>query len=144
MGNKGQAARKEELDEWMAEGLKKALTSMKIQKGFVATRIWPLQSTAMDQYMAPSSCYIDPAEENDEDEQDDAEEAGIPGMAEMHQACIPESAGTEVDHIPESQPVDRQFFVQPESDCDVSSGSNNSSEPDGEDSSRQRNLFALP
>ena len=30
MGNKGRAARKEELAEWVAEGLKKALTSMKI------------------------------------------------------------------------------------------------------------------
>ena len=94
--------------------------------------------------MAPSSCYIDPAEENYEDEHNGAEEEGIPGMAKMHQACIPESIGIEVDHIPESQPLDWQFFVQPESDCDVSSGSNSSSEHDGEDSSTRRNLFALP
>ena len=40
--------------------------------------------------------------------------------------------------------MDRQFFVQPEFDCDVSSDSNSSSEPDGEDSSTRRNLFALP
>ena len=94
--------------------------------------------------MALSSCYIDSAEENDEDEDDDAKEEGIPGMVEMHQVYIPESAGIEVDHIPESQPVDLQFFVQPEFDCNVSSGSNNSSEPDSEDSSTRRNLFALP
>ena len=81
MGNKGQTARKEELAEWVAEGLKKALTSTKIQKGFVATGIWPLQSTAMEQYMVPSSCYADSAEESDDDEQDDAEVAGMGGMA---------------------------------------------------------------
>ena len=107
MGNKGQAARKEELAEWVAEGLKKALTSMKIQKGFAATGIWLLQPTAMDQYMAPSSCYIDPSEENIEDEHDDIEVEAVPSIAEVQQACIPESADTELEYIPESQPVDR-------------------------------------
>ena len=141
MGNKGQAARKEELAEWVAEGLKKTLTSTKIQKGFAATGIWPLQSTTMEQYMAPSSCYIDPAEESDEDEQDDAEVAGMGGMAQTHQACVPDSTGTEVDHIPSSQPVDRQFFVQPDFDCNVSSGSNSSSEREEEDSNTCQNLF---
>ena len=144
MGNKGRVARKEELVEWVAEGLKRALTSMKIQKGFAATRIWPLQPIAMDKYMAPSSCYIDPCEENIEDEHDDVEEDAIPDIAEVQEECIPETAPTELEHIPKSQPVDRQFFVQLESDCDLSSDSNTHSEPNGEETNTQRNLFSLP
>ena len=75
---------------------------MKIQKGFAATGIWPLQPTAMDQYIAQSSCYIDPSEENIEDEHDDVEEEALPGVAEVQQVCIPESAGTKLEHIPKS------------------------------------------
>ena len=144
MGNKGQATRKEKLAEWVAEGLKKALTSMKIQKRFAATGIWPLQPTAIDQYMAPSSCYVDPCKENIEDEYDDVEEDAIPGIAEVQEACIPKTASIELEHIPESQPVDRQFFVKPESDCDLSSDSNTESEPDGKETNTRRNLFSLP
>ena len=144
MGNKGRATRKEELAEWVAKGLKKALTSMKIQKGFAATGIWLLQPTAMDKYMAPSSYYIDPCEENIEDEHDDVEEDVIPDITDVQEECILETAPTKLEHIPKSQPVDRQFFVQPESECDLSPDSNTKSEPNEEETSTRRNLFSLP
>ena len=63
--NKGRGARKEDLAEWMGTALKKVLTPIKIMKGFEAIGIWPLQPNAIDKYMAPSTCYIDPCEDEE-------------------------------------------------------------------------------
>ena len=128
--NKGRGARKEELAEWVGTALKKVLTPIKITKGFEATGIWPLQSNAMDKYMAPSTCYIDPCEDEDGD---DVEE----------EVVVSSNAGAE-DLIPETQESPQQYFIQSESDCDDSSGNSRTESEEGPRTMVQRNLFPLP
>ena len=56
VANKGRGAKKEELVEWVAMALRKALTEGRIQKGFVVTGIWPLCHQPWS-----SSCNLVPA-----------------------------------------------------------------------------------
>ena len=53
-----QAASKETLAHWVSLALKKALTPHNIQKGFSATRIYPLNFQAMAKHLAPSEVFI--------------------------------------------------------------------------------------
>jgi hypothetical protein len=47
------------LAKWVSKALERALISKNIQSGFHATRIYPLDSHAMDSKMGPSKVYID-------------------------------------------------------------------------------------
>ena len=128
--NKGRGARKEELAEWVATALKKVLTPIKITKGFEATSIWPLQPNAMEKYMAPSTCYIEPYEDEDGD---DAEE----------EVPVYSNAGAE-DLIPETQESPQQYFILSESNFEDSNGNSSSDSEGGPSTMVQRNLFPLP
>ena len=66
--NKGRGAQKEELAEWVSLELRKALIPKKLMKGLTTTGIWPLRPIAMDSHMKPSSCFVDPREEGNEDD----------------------------------------------------------------------------
>ena len=60
-----QAASKETLAHWVSLALKKALTPHNIQKGFSATKIYPLNSKAMAKHLAPSQVsWVNSAEAN--------------------------------------------------------------------------------
>ena len=80
--------------------------------------------------MAPSTCYIEPCE--DEDGNDAEEEVPV---------CS--NAGAE-DLIPETQESPQQYFIQSESNSDDSNGDSSSDSEGGPSTMVQRNLFPLP
>ena len=69
--------------------MRKALTSTKIMKGFLATGIWPLLPSAMDAYMQPSECYVEPPAEHEEDEDEQVDTNAA--MPEGEEDCILET-----------------------------------------------------
>ena len=87
--NKGKAARKEELAQWVSVGLKTTLTASKIIKGFSTTGIWPLLPSAMDNYMHPSACYVEPSATQEDDEEDQMETDAV--VADGKEESIPET-----------------------------------------------------
>ena len=136
--NKGQTARKEDLVEWMSKGLQKALTVTKITKGFTATGIWPLRPSAMDPYMQPSACYVEPVVQK-EDNASDKEET------------TQENIEATEDFVPETQATEgtgEQYFVDAEvgSDTPSSDSIDTKAGSEGEmtNNATRRNLFPLP
>lgn len=61
LSHKGKSPMKEELAAWVAHALKRALTCHNIIKGFKTTGIYPINPTAMDAKMGPSSAYVSSA-----------------------------------------------------------------------------------
>lgn len=57
VGHKGQTPIKEDLAEWVSYGLRRALTSQNIMKGFATIGIYPFDPTAMNNKMGPSEGY---------------------------------------------------------------------------------------
>jgi hypothetical protein len=64
--NMNEAASKDTLAQWVSLALKKALTENNIQKGFLATGIWPLNDHALDNMLAPSLSFERPMYETGE------------------------------------------------------------------------------
>jgi len=133
--NKGTAARKEELAQWVASGLRKALTPEKIKKGFVATGIWPLQSSTMNNYMGPSLCYSQRLMEHSSDDDDEVEEATATSEA-TDQSTLQQTESHEEEGM--------QYFVPTEHDSDHPMDDSTDSEVEEASASTQRNLFPLP
>ena len=52
--NKGRIVEKQELCEWIAQALQKALSPKNIRSGFRKTGIWPLNSEVVSTQMLPS------------------------------------------------------------------------------------------
>jgi hypothetical protein len=55
--NRGKGAKKEVLASWTSKALKRALTEANIEAGFCKIGIYPLNPSAMDSSMGPSSVY---------------------------------------------------------------------------------------
>ena len=55
--NRGRAAQKEDLAEWVLLALKRALTPQNIKQGFKGTGIWPLNAQAVADKMGPSQQF---------------------------------------------------------------------------------------
>ena len=94
--------------------------------------------------MAPSAYYVNPCREDDNNEPDDVEEDVVPEVAQIDEDCVVEIEPMEEEGVPNSHGLEEQYFVQSESDCDLSSDSGTESNGDGVDSSVRRNLFSLP
>lgn len=122
INNKGKGASKEDLADWVSQGLRKALTTEKIQKGFAAIGIWPLNPNAIDKYMAPSSCFestagsdVEAAEDSASDCDDVSSEGGAAevtvGESRAAEVTVGEGGAAEEDLTP-----DPHFFVQTDPD----------------------------
>ena len=62
--NKGRGATKQILAQWVSSALQKALTIPNIQTWFKSTGIWPLNSHAIDKYLALATQFVPLAREN--------------------------------------------------------------------------------
>jgi hypothetical protein len=57
--NRGRAAQKEDLAEWVSLALQRAMTPTNIVHGFKGTGIWPLNPAAVADKMGPSEQFVD-------------------------------------------------------------------------------------
>ena len=80
MSNKGSAAHKETLAQWVSLSLRKALLVTNIQRGFATTGIWPINASAMEGKMGPSKDFMEAhdggvvADDDDDEENDTGED----------------------------------------------------------------------
>ena len=146
INNKGKGASKEDLADWVSQGLRKALTIDKIQKGFAATGIWPLNPNAMDKYMQPSSCFEEAAGSDFEGASDSASDCDLDAVTAGHGPGPAEGENGEGGPAQEDQFRDPHFFVA--SDPDLGSDGDGHAAQDSEEdigsAATARNLFALP
>jgi hypothetical protein len=88
--NRGRGAKKEVLASWTSKALKRALTEANIEAGFRKTGIYPLNPSAMDSSMGPSSVYSEAPGEGEGSSVPSQESPEAPALVSIHEVLLEE------------------------------------------------------